>query len=133
MTASSELRAAATKLRGTAKGATPGPWVIRPGNNVSSNVADMWNHSLVIDGGGWAGEWNGETKAVVYGAALDADAAWIALASPVIAEPFATALDLLADRWDTFDPHLDAMHQHDETAVGHHLLVIARQINGGGS
>lgn len=81
MTPAEELRAAATLLRETASKATPGPWQIRDGNKVSSNIAARDEH-MVIDGGGWTDG----TRAVVYGAALTADAAWIALMSPAVAE-----------------------------------------------
>lgn len=77
-----------TLLRETAARATPGPWHIRPGNDVSSNVTAR-DERMVIDGGGW----NDRTRTVVYGAALNVDAAWIALASPVLAEPLADLIE----------------------------------------
>lgn len=77
-----------TLLRETAARATPGPWRIRRGNDVSSNVTARDEH-MVIDGGGWSDG----TRTVVYGAALNVDAAWIALASPVLAEPLADLIE----------------------------------------
>lgn len=106
MSPADELLAAATKVRDTAKAATPGPWEIRPGNDVSANVAGR--QDLVIDGGGWTDG----TKAVVFGAALTADAAWIALANPAIAEPLADLIYCPCAR---------------------HAAAAARAINGSGS
>ena len=91
MSPADDLRAAATLIRATASKATPGPWEIRDGNKVSSNVAAR-DERMVIDGGGWTDG----TKAVVYGAALIADAAWIALMSPAVAEPLAAWLEATA-------------------------------------
>ncbi|HEY9367523.1 hypothetical protein [Streptomyces sp.] len=91
MTASSELRAAATELR----------------RRVAAALEEM-----------------------------RADPSWKGDPTPftaAIGHALATALDLTADFFDTLDPHLDADHQHDESAVSYHLLLIARQINGGGS
>lgn len=87
-----ELRAAAAKLRETGKQATAGPWEVRGGNDVSSNVVSL-DGSVVIDGGGH----QGAKKAVVFGAALHADAAWIVLVSPALAEPLAVVLEAEAE------------------------------------
>lgn len=121
MTASSELRAAATKLRGAAKALIE---EVRPPQQPL-----MWFDEELLIGSTITG---GDADPLDH-ALTRAEVTWLTLAHPCLIEPLATALDLLADRWDTHDPVLDAMHQHDETAVGHHLLVIARQINGGGS
>ena len=51
----------------------------------------------------------------------DAASAWIALASPALAEPLAEWLEMTADWWDAFgiDPETD-----------HPALAVARAING---
>lgn len=124
MTPAEELRAAATKLRATAAHAAAGPWHIRPGNDVSSNVADR-NDDLIIDGGGYA---SGD-KAIVYGAALNGDAAWISLVNPLLAEPLA---QLLEDQAAMYEHYLLRGADVAERIVWHGLGV-ARVINGGAS
>jgi hypothetical protein len=132
-TPADELRAAATLLRETASKATPGPWQIRDGNNVSSNVAARDEH-MVIDGGGWTDG----TKAVVYGAALTADAAWIALMSPAAAEPLAALLKGAADDLGGAEAYLartapgevfDPFEYVDEPESVRAALAIARAVN----
>jgi len=113
-----ELRAAATIVRQAAAKATPGPWRIRQGNTISSNIADRDGH-MVIDGGGWTDG----TKTVVYGAALNADAAWIALMSPALAEPLAAWLESEALSLRSFD-----RSWHGTFAA--RALAVARSING---
>jgi len=125
VTPAEELRAAATKLRETAAKATPGPWHIREGNEVSSNVIARSEH-MVIDGGGWTDG----SKAVVYGAALNTDAAWIALASPALAEPLAALLELQAK---VFAMLTDSVAPDFAEAYSLPALTLARLINGGAS
>ena len=127
-----ELRAAAKVLRETASKATPGPWEIRDGNKASSNVATRDEH-MVIDGGGWT---DGK-KAVVYGAALVADAAWIALMSPAVAEPLAVLLDEAAKRRESAVAIAASVSDEDETITADDIdtltpltLAFARQILG---
>lgn len=131
-TPATELCAAAAKLRAVAEIATGGPWEIRPGNNVSSNIAASavegggW---MVIDGGGWSEEVDGKLKAVVYGAALNADAAWITLMHPGMAEPLAKWLEDAARGYEGFAED----HGHDVAErVVWHALAVARVVNGGG-
>jgi hypothetical protein len=129
MTPAEELRAAATKLRETASKATPGPWEIRDGNKVSSNVVSR--EDMVIDGGGWTDG----TKAVVYGAALTADAVWIALASPALAEPLAAWLEGITARHN-LSPDFDDRDECIWCAEPwpcpdlRDALAVARAING---
>ncbi len=121
-----EVRAAARILHQTAAKATPGPWRIRQGNTVSSNITDRDGH-MVIDGGGWTDG----TKTVVYGAALNADAAWIALAGPELAGPLAAWLDALADGWEMSARF--AQGGSDARFARHPALALARLINRSGS
>jgi hypothetical protein len=90
-----ELRAAANRLRELAGAATPGRWRTSPGNKVSENV--MARGRLVIDGGGQS--WP-DGKSVVYGAALTADAEYIAGMHPGVALTLADWLEAAADRAD---------------------------------
>lgn len=118
MSAVEELRAAATLLREAAAKATPGPWTVRPGNDVSANVAR--NDDLIIDGGGYTSD----GKVTVYGAALNTDAAWIALASPLLSEPLAAWLESCAKHASKVsDP------RNQEIIADSHALAVARVIN----
>lgn len=90
------LRTAAKLMKEGADLATPGPWHTHPGNRVSDNVRA--DGRLVIDGGGWSEDGGG--KPVVYGAALTADAAYIASMSPAVAMAVAALLNELAEHAD---------------------------------
>lgn len=117
-----ELRAAAAKLRETAEQATAGPWQVRGGNQVSSNVVTL-DGSVVIDGGAH----QSAKKAVVFGAALHADAAWIALAHPGLAKPLAAWLNDVADAVEGHDP--DDGCECIQSESFHRAHDIARVIN----
>lgn len=114
-TPADEISQAAATLRETAVKATEGPWEVRPGNDVSSNVGR--EDGLIIDGGAYADS----TVSVVYGAALHADAAWIALMHPGVAEPLAAWLE----SWDGFNIPESAPHSDD----WEHALKVSRAIN----
>lgn len=132
-TPAEELRAAAEKLREAAEIATGGPWEIRPGNNVSSNVAASSINGggwMVIDGGGWSEEVDGKLKTVVYGAALNADAAWIALAHPGLAAPLAVWLE---DGAKHYERYAESHGRDIAERVVYHGIAVARVINGGAS
>lgn len=72
------LRRAAAKLRETAAKATPGPWMTSRIAGIGSALHDSELHIHIPVG----------TTDVSA-----ADGAWIALASPIIAEPLATYLE----------------------------------------
>lgn len=74
-----ELRAAAEKLRETAKAATPGDWdVHHSGELVAWQDTEDQRCDYLADGADWAN---------------DADPEWIALASPLLGEPLAALLE----------------------------------------
>ena len=84
MSPAATLRDAAKVLRDTASNATPGPWKTK-------GVGDFgW---LVVDADP-AGRFSVETEDNEHGRA---DAAWIALAHPGLAEPLAAWLEIAAD------------------------------------
>lgn len=113
MTPAEELRAAATLLRETASTATPGPW---------HTVGLPWNHDTPFVVAGHPDPHVGKFVAdveQVFGDDEDdrdhgPDAAWIALASPALAEPLAVLLDTLADVMEWLGP--------PEVMSGGHLI-----------
>lgn len=110
MSPAETLRAAATKLRETASNTTPGPWQTK-------GVGDFgW---LVVDADP-AGRFSVETEDNEHGRA---DAAWIALMSPQVAEPLAAWLEDEAEGMTIFDP---SEHEH----VFNYPLALARSILG---
>lgn len=95
MSLAEELRAAATKLRETAIGTTPAPW--------EDHSAEGTAWPILIAGGSIPGDPTGYRDLVikVHESITDevmtyADAAWIALASPALAEPLAVWLEKVA-------------------------------------
>ncbi|WP_329520537.1 hypothetical protein [Spirillospora sp. NBC_01491] len=126
MTPVDELRAAATRLRETAAKATPGPWKTKGFGEFG------W---LVVDANP-AGRFSVETEDNEHGRA---DAVWIALASPVLAEPLADWLEQCANdlagaertaaKWpgDFSDP-LDICDEPDSVR---RALTLARAVNRG--
>lgn len=121
-----ELRAAATLLRETASKATPGPWTAGGYGSAGWTVGDIRGDLYI------------ETEDSEQG---KADAAWIALASPALAEPIAAALESagndlsgaeaaaakLAHLGEDFDP----IEFCDEPASVRAALAVARALNGG--
>lgn len=77
------LRAAAARLRDTAAKATPGPWA------ASEHVEHGFRVATADEAGwvAWTGAYDDEPDE------SRGDAAWIALASPLLAEPLAAWLD----------------------------------------
>lgn len=116
-----ELKTAATRLRDTATKATPGPW---------HTVGLPWNHGIpyVIAGhhdphvGAFIadvdhiGDDPGETERDQA-----ADAAWIALANPALAEP-------LADLLDAIDWLTEAWAAYRKQDPGHAIVNAANKI-----
>lgn len=112
MTPAEEMRAAATKLRETAKNAPRGPWEF---------VQDLyWDRDAIVspEALGW--------DALVLDVHNDSEgpaARWAALAHPGLAEPLAEWLEHLAEILDeTKDVHMRSNVQH--------ALAVARIING---
>jgi hypothetical protein len=123
-----ELRSAAVKLRDTAYGAPSGPWQSLDGGDrlvALTESGRAWTHVLE-EPVGHAGT-----------------AEWIALASPVLAEPLAAWLEQAAVWHDeTTDVLTDPNHVLHDACGGvagadcscfAHPLAVARALNGGGS
>ncbi|TYB50253.1 hypothetical protein FXF51_56865 [Nonomuraea sp. PA05] len=127
----SELRPAAARLREAARKATPGPWTAEhpswAGENAVLSTA-LNGHAVAV-----CGE---ETKGADHPAS--ADAAWIALASPLLAEPLAALLEHFAAKYERLtevfgDPPSGPAHRlaagKPELSVDF-ALAVARIING---
>jgi len=111
-----ELRVAATKLRETAARATPGPWAVSRIPGIGQTVDDPEGRLCVPVGTQWIST---------------ADGAWIALASPALAESIADLLDGVADVVDEHDPEDGCGCTRSDSF--HPALRLARAINGGAS
>ncbi|WP_031166029.1 hypothetical protein [Streptosporangium roseum] len=143
MTPAEELRAAATHLREAAANATPGPWEVGNGEVIGLGIEQTGRGSFsytaqlvqVLDDAtrdeeNYGGHDLGSTAA---------DAAWIALASPALAEPLAALFDHYAAKYE----RLGETFGHPVTKPGERLaegkpqlhvdfaLTIARVILGG--
>lgn len=118
-TVAEELRTAATKLRDTAKAATRGPW------HTAENVGADGNAYGKNHIGNWGGEYLDSVADAGDGAAATADAAWICLANPLLAEPLAAWLE----SWEGVDLREDGPLPEDFARA----LKIARVLNGGAS
>ncbi|MET8334412.1 hypothetical protein [Streptosporangium canum] len=101
---SEQLRAAAARLRETAENATPGPWQVGNGEVIGLGIEQTGRGSFsytaqlvqVLDDAtrdeeNYGGHDLGSTEA---------DAAWIALASPMLAEPLAALFDHYAAKYE---------------------------------
>lgn len=100
-TPAEELRAAARLLRETASKATPGPW-----HDFSTDEDGAWP-VMVIGAAGPADD-RGQDVLIVHETVDEEivateDAAWIALASPALAEPLAAVLDDHAQDHSSYD------------------------------
>lgn len=107
-TPADELRAAAALLRETASRATPGPW---GAEEVSARVLGVLSYSASSP----VASIGDPAEPYVPG-----DAAWIALASPALAEPLARWLSFVAETW-----------VHQRATARHQALAVARAITGG--
>lgn len=130
---SEELRSAAEKLRARAKKATPGPW--RPG----------------FEGAVWR-----SVDALLCESFDENDAQWIAMMSPLLAEPLAGMFGEYAARYDLHVSAILCHYDHGDDCKGHprpacgncaswvnaqenrctcwdEALSAARVINGGGA
>lgn len=132
-TIADELRDAATTLRQTATKATPGPWTSGLPSWAGSNaVLNSHGHPIAVCGD--------ETEGADHPAS--ADAAWIALASPLLAEALADLLNAAATTWDhqlAYSADHSALH-HADPGCGRRVeqcrcldaaLGVARALNGG--
>ncbi|KAB2384722.1 hypothetical protein [Actinomadura montaniterrae] len=131
MTPAEELRAAEAKVRETASKATPGPWVA-DGLEISGEVtdpdADMYAR--------WVAE-SLDDNDPDHGCD---NAAWIALASPALAEPLAGLLksagndlsgaEAAAAKLTHLGEGFDPVEFCDEPASVRRALDVARAING---
>ena len=122
MTPAEELVAAAAKLRETATAATPGPW-----EDVSTDDTGAWPRWILgapnADGYGQDVLVVHEEVAEDYSVIAREDLAWIALASPALAEPLAAWLE----SWDG----LEFTEQGALLDDLKYALKIARVITGG--
>lgn len=110
MTLAEELRAAATKLRETAATAHPAPW--RP------EIDELGRGVDVRDG---------QDAHIAFGLTM-ADAGWLALVHPGLAEPLAAWLESAARKVDG-NEYLPPRRHYDPAEA----LAIARVITGGAS
>lgn len=128
MTPADELKQAAARLRETAARATRGPW-----EDVSDGDEGAWPRMIV-----GAPNADGYVEEVLkvheeigdWGVVAREDVAWMALASPVLAEPLAAWLE------DTIGAYVDFAQSHGpEVAerVVWRALAVARALNGGAS
>lgn len=131
-----ELRAAATKLRATARKATPGPWQMDgpmwwSEQDCTHTITDQrFRASVAI-----------LPRVDEAGDRRDADAEWIALASPALAEPLAAWLEECAEgletaarvatRWPDGEGISDPIRFYDEPSSAARAYAIARVLNGG--
>lgn len=129
-TVADELRQAAATLRETARGVTPGPWD-RAADVLDRDTPYGDNHV-----GFWRGEYLMSVAEAGAGEQADRDAAWICLASPVLAEPLAAWLEHTATVVVSFELPDHADHEPCADPLcytAHPALAVARVLNGGGS
>jgi hypothetical protein len=122
-TITEELRAAAAKLCEMAKGTTPGPW-----STADCSVYPRW----ILSGGATEGE-SGYAAEVAKSysdddglAISDADWQWMAFASPALAEPLATWLEVMSGVAE-----YAASRGYSTNAQTDAALAVARAVNGG--
>lgn len=117
LTPAEELRAAAARLREHAKSASTWPWTSAPSWAGENAVLNAGGHPVAV-----CGE---EIPGSDYPAS--ADAAWIALAHPGLAEPLARLLDDAVDRLGYF-----AGLGEKALSLAEYELAAARALLGGG-
>ncbi|MEU6781457.1 hypothetical protein ABZ912_19815 [Nonomuraea angiospora] len=135
-TVADELRTAAATLREAAKEATRGPWVKHGTLGDRQNDGHAWTITRpYCDKGAPDGcEPDCIANVLTTGAEgceednlREADAAWICLANPLLAEPLATALEHAAKEYEHFGTRSD----WTDCPTAASLLPVARTINGG--
>lgn len=130
MTPGEELHAAATKLRETAKGATPGRWWA--GDPIGREFGGMdfpIASDHLLSSPPYVAYVDVSPEAMGVRSQVEdakADATWIALVHPGLAEPLALLLEDQASMYEDFLPHGADMAER----VVWHGLGIARTING---
>ncbi|MFD0902378.1 hypothetical protein [Actinomadura sediminis] len=151
MSPADELRAAAQKIRDTAKGATPGPWQV--GNGVEIGIGIEQHSPGRFSYDALLAEVTSENDRIndvedakdfrsvdITVGSAEADAAWIALASPQIAEPIAAWLEGAGCDLGGAEAYLartvpgeifDPFEYVDEPDSVRAALAVARAINGG--
>lgn len=102
------LRAAAQKLRDTAAKVTPGPWFDNGNGHVMYGEAGTGESPDALIAESW-------------------DAAWIALASPVLAEPLADQLEAIAELDETLGSGIGPVTARAVISA----LAVARAVLGG--
>jgi hypothetical protein len=135
-TPAEELRAAATKLRETASKATPGPWRVGGGTSIGVGIEPHSRGSFAYDAivAEATSEEDRENDVetafgwdrVVEVGTPAADAEWIALASPALAEPLADLLDSIAAEWDK--PPCDAPETCNRCAEPDPVVIDALRL-----
>lgn len=129
MTPAAELRAAAAKLREMADRTIGGPWY---------TVGLPWNDRTLYVIAGDEDPHRGMYVADVEHPTLErsgtenANAEWIALANPAIAEPLAAWLEDCAGQAESM-PGPGRFGTCDEPGSVQHALAVARAINPGGA
>lgn len=128
-TPAAELREAASRLRGTANGTTPGPWRRHDTHlNVGDHTAtvltarDEINDTELV---AWLPSFSHEPWA---DHPCWANSHWIALVHPGLAEPLAALLDDVAGEAERHAAH-GMGNSQDEVADGL-ILNVARALNG---
>ncbi|WP_395109833.1 hypothetical protein [Actinomadura sp. SCN-SB] len=119
-----ELRAAAQRLRDTAADATRGPWVSHPTITREDGNDSAWTICRPY----CEGTPDGCEDDCGDDFLGEADADWIALMSPVLAESLAAWLDGVAKDVATHDP--DDGCECTVSDSLHKALIVARSING---
>lgn len=152
MTVAEELRAAATKLRETAANATRGPWITHPTMGQNGGDTQTWTVGLPFCNGGAPDPCEPSCAGDVVTTGREgceedylseADACWIALAHPGLAEPLTAWLESAAwvDREHPQDPEYAGLpatkfcttcNDEETTCVAFidNALAVARVING---
>jgi len=117
MSSSDQLKRAAAKLREAAAKATPGPWEFVP--DLYGDRGAITSTAVAV--GGW------DTLIIDVPNDSESPAAeWIALASPVIAEPIAVWLTRWADLIDRAPQWREGPFRCDQD----HAIAVARAILG---
>lgn len=125
-TPAEQLRAAAIKLRDTAKAATSGPWVAyaTPGPRVDDDCAWTLGRPYCEKGSPQECEPECGVTVLTTGSegcendnVSEGDAKWMELANPLLAEPLATWLEKTATQWAD-DTYLDESEHTDNCGPG---------------
>lgn len=122
------LRAAAARLRGTAKHAAPGPWHASPvWSPDSSSTSGVYSHAYPTGSVESEVVASGRIKPGYGGTRNPHNAEWIAMVSPVIAGPLAAWLEAGARIADQFSSYggADSLSADRSLAVAQALLGVS--------